>query len=140
MSENLTGGRSWFFTSVGLEVFHVKICVFHIFVNCAFCWVCSAFSLIVPSAGSRTVSPNRLADCLRKFGNNLERHNSAPLVSCTPKLNSLQFGLSLLKLVQPLAGVRLKDTLEKRFFVGCVRYKELCLGFGKLRPQKVAKL
>jgi len=23
--ENLTRGRSWFFTSVGLEVFHVKI-------------------------------------------------------------------------------------------------------------------
>ena len=31
LSENPIGGRSWFFTSVGLEVFHVKIGVFTIF-------------------------------------------------------------------------------------------------------------
>jgi len=30
-SENLTGGRSWFFTLVGHKVFYVKILVFSIF-------------------------------------------------------------------------------------------------------------
>jgi len=29
--ENPTGDRSWFFTLVGRKVFHVKICVFFIF-------------------------------------------------------------------------------------------------------------
>jgi len=67
--ENPTRGRSWFFTSVGLEVFHVKI----------LCPLFLSAEFSLPDV-LRTACPNRAYSVFARKFEKFSKHNSLPLL------------------------------------------------------------